>query len=277
MQSLLSFLIRYHAFFVFVILEVISLNLIVRNNDKQNKAFVSSANVVAGSFFERYDKITRYWNLGAVNEELARDNKRLLEQLPNAYFDETVDTIVVRDTAYKQQYEYIPAKVVNNSVNRYNNYLTLNRGKKDGIRPNAGVMNGTGLVGIVRNTSEHYAVVISLLHTSTRISAKLKRDDYFGSLVWKENDARFMYLEAIPKHAEVEVGDTVVTSGYSSMFPEGLMIGKIEKVSILNGSNFYHIKVRLSCDLNNVSHVFVVNNLMREEQEALENATIIHE
>jgi rod shape-determining protein MreC len=273
MRNLLYFFIKNNAFFVFMLLEIISFYMIVNNNEKQNQVFVSSANSFSGSFFERFDKITRYWNLGEVNEELARDNKRLLEQLPNAQFDETIDTVFIKDTLYQQQYEYIPALVVNNSVNRYNNYLTLNRGKSHGVTPNSGVISGSGIVGIVQKTSSSYTSVISVLHRSTKISAKLKQNDYFGSLTWKGDNSEQMNLEAIPKHAEVEVGDTIVTSGYSTMFPKGIMIGIVETADLVNGSNFYDIRVKLSCDMNNISHVFVVNNLMREEQETLEAAT----
>lgn len=272
MRNLVLFFIKYNAFFVFILLEIISFYLIVNNNEKQNQVFVSSANQVTGSFYERYDKIVSYWNLGDVNAELANDNKRLMEQLPNAYFDDNIDTVEVVDTQYLQQYEYIPAKVVNNSVNRYNNYLTLNRGKSHGIKSNTGVITNNGIVGVVKKTSKNYAGVMSILHHNTRISAKLKSSDYFGSLVWKKDDARYMYLDAIPKHAELEKGDTVITSGFSTMFPEGIMIGTISKAKVIDGSNFYEIKVRLSSDMNNLSHVFVVNNLLKEEQEALEEA-----
>ncbi|MGB1121137.1 MAG: rod shape-determining protein MreC [Saprospiraceae bacterium] len=272
MRNLVLFFIKYNAFFVFILLEIISFYLVVNNNEKQNQVFVSSANQMTGSFYERYDKIVSYWNLGDVNAELANDNKRLMEQLPNAYFDDNVDTVEVVDTQYLQQYEYIPAKVVNNSVNRYNNYLTLNRGKSHGIKSNTGVITNNGIVGVVQKVSKNYAGVMSILHHNTRISAKLKSSDYFGSLVWKKNDARYMYLDAIPKHAELEKGDTIITSGFSTMFPEGIMIGTVSKAKIIDGSNFYEIKVRLSSDMNNLNHVFVVNNLLKEEQEALEEA-----
>lgn len=272
MRNLVLFFIKYNAFFVFILLEIISFYLVVNNNEKQNQVFVSSANQMTGSFYERYDKIVSYWNLGDVNAELANDNKRLMEQLPNAYFDDNVDTVEVVDTQYLQQYEYIPAKVVNNSVNRYNNYLTLNRGKSHGIKSNTGVITNNGIVGVVQKVSKNYAGVMSILHHNTRISAKLKSSDYFGSLVWKKNDARYMYLDAIPKHAELEKGDTIITSGFSTMFPEGIMIGTVSRAKIIDGSNFYEIKVRLSSDMNNLNHVFVVNNLLKEEQEALEEA-----
>ena len=150
--------------------------------------------------------------------------------------------------------------------------MTLNRGKSHGIKSNTGVITNNGIVGVVQKVSKNYAGVMSILHHNTRISAKLKSSDYFGSLVWKKNDARYMYLDAIPKHAELEKGDTIITSGFSTMFPEGIMIGTVSKAKIIDGSNFYEIKVRLSSDMNNLNHVFVVNNLLKEEQEALEEA-----
>lgn len=277
MRSLVLFFIKYNAFFVFVLLEIVSFYLIVNNNEKQNQVFISSANQVTGSFYERYDKLVSYWNLGDVNAELANDNKRLMEQLPNAFFDTTVDTVEVVDSQYRQQYEYIPAKVVNNSVSRYNNYLTLNRGRSQGIRPNTGVITSNGIVGIIKKTSKNYAGVMSILHHNTRISARLKSSKYFGSLVWKKEDPKYMYLDAIPKHAVVEQGDTIVTSGFSTMFPEGILIGTVSEASVVDGSNFHEIKVRLSSDMNNLSHVFVVNNLLKEEQQALEVALTLED
>jgi len=270
MRNLFLFFIKYNAFFLLIILEIISFYMIVNNNKKQNQVYVSSANRVTGSFYERYDKIIGFWNLGDVNEELANDNKRLLEQLPNAYFDNQVDTIEVRDSFFEQQYEYIPAKVVNNSVNRYDNYLTLNRGKSHGLRNNTGVITSNGIVGVVQKVSKNYAVVMSVLHHNTRISAKLKESEYFGSLVWKNNDPLYMYLDAIPKHAIIELGDTIITSSYSSKFPEGIMVGVVENAEVVKGSNFYEVKVKLSSDMSNLSHVFVVNNLLKEEKETLE-------
>lgn len=270
MRNLFLFFIKYNAFFLFVVLEIISFYLIVNNNEKQNQVYVSSANSIVGSFYERYDKIIGFWNLGDVNAELANDNKRLLEQLPNAYFDNEVDTIAVRDSFFAQQYEYIPAKVVNNSVTRYDNYLTLNRGKSHGLKNNVGVITSSGIVGVVEKISKNYAVVMSILHHNTRISAKIKESEYFGSLVWKNNDPKYMYLDAIPKHATIELGDTIVTSGYSSKFPEGIMVGVVENAEVIKGSNFYEVKVKLSSDISNLSHVFVVNNLMKDEKEALE-------
>ncbi|NJN78502.1 MAG: rod shape-determining protein MreC [Saprospiraceae bacterium] len=270
MRNLLLFFIKYNAFFLFIVLEIISFYMIVNNNEKQNQVYVSSANRMTGSFYERYDKIVGFWNLGDVNAELANDNKRLLEQLPNAYFDTEVDTIEVRDSFFEQQYRYIPAKIVNNSINRYDNYLTLNRGRSHGIKNNTGVITSNGIIGVVQKTSKNYTVVMSILHHNTRISAKIKNSDYFGSLLWKGGNPEYMYLDAIPKHATIEQGDTIITSGYSSKFPEGIMVGVVEDATVIKGSNFYDVKVKLSSDMSNLSHVFVVNNLMKKEKETLE-------
>ena len=143
-------------------------------------------------------------------------------------FNHAVDTGVVKDTAYEQQYEYIPALVINNSVNLQNNYLTVNRGLRHGVQPNAGVITSDGIVGITIKSSKRYSTVLSLLHRDTKISAMIKRNGYHGSLVWKTMNSRNMTLDAIPKHADVQMNDTIITSGYSSIFPEGLMIGVVD-------------------------------------------------
>lgn len=272
MRNLLLFFIKYNAFFVFVLLEIISFYLIVNFNKKQGDIFLSSSNQIAGSFFERYDKIMRFWHLNDHNIQLAEDNKRLMERLENAFYDDQVDTVFIKDSLYTQQYSYIPAVVVNNSVNRQNNYITLNRGSKHGIEKNTGVISSSGLVGIVVKTSEHYSAVMSLLHRNTRISATISGNDYFGSLVWKKHNPRQMTLEDVPKHVDIQKGDTIVTTTYSHMFPQGIMIGTIDTFESDGGSYSYTIDVNLSCDLNKIKYVYVVKNLMKEEILKLEES-----
>ena len=272
MRNLLLFFVKYNAFFVFVLLEIISFYLIVNFNKKQGDIYISSANSISGTFYERYDKIKRFWYLNDYNIQLAEDNKRLMEQLENAYYDGEVDTLFVKDSLYTQQYSYIPAVVVNNSVNRHNNYITLNRGSKHGIEKNTGVISSGGLVGIVLKTSKNYSAVMSLLHRNTRISATIKGNDYFGSLVWKDNNPRQMTLEDVPKHIDVHKGDTIVTTSYSHMFPQGLMIGTIDTVRSDGGSYSYSIDVNLSSDLNKIKYVYVVKDLMKEEKLKLEES-----
>ena len=177
---------------------------------------------------------------------------------------------MLSDSSVQRGYEFIPAKIINNSVDRPNNYITLNRGAKHGIQKNTGIIGEGGLAGIVRKVSKNYAVAMSMLHRDVKISAQLKRNKYFGSLVWEGYNPQLMTLKAIPKHANTEVGDTIVTSGYSSIFPANEMIGVIDTLWVAQGDNFQTIKVRLSNDLNREEYVYVVKHLMREERIQLE-------
>lgn len=272
MQNLLMFFVRHNAFFVFIFLELICFYLIVNFNKKQKDIYINSANSFTASIEERYSKVVGFWQLDDVNEELAKDNKRLMEQLPMSFFDNSTDTISVTDTSHQQQYEYIPSKVVSNTVNRHNNYLTLDKGSKHGIESNTGVISSAGLVGIILKTSKNYAAVMSLLHKDTKISGMIKNSHYFGSLVWEGLDPHLMTLQAVPKHAMVQKGDTIVTSGYSHMFPEGVLIGVVDNAELEPGSNFYTIDVRLSSDLNKIKHVYVVKDLMKSEKLQLEES-----
>lgn len=275
MRNLILFLVRYNAFFLFIILEIVSFSLIVQNGtDTQKKIIFSSANGVTGFFMEKYNNMLQYWNLPEENEKLAKENAQLKAQLRRDKFNHQVDTLMPKDSMYEQQYKYIPALVINNSVHLQNNYLTLNRGRKHDIERNSGVITSDGIVGIVRNTSQRYATVLSILHREMKISAMIKRNKYHGSLVWKNNVYRNMTLEAIPKHADVINGDTIITSGFSSIFPEGLMIGIVDTSWIDPGSNFHTIDVRLSADLNKVRNVYVVKDFLREEQLELEKKTV---
>ncbi|MEL7020749.1 MAG: rod shape-determining protein MreC [Bacteroidota bacterium] len=257
---------------MFVLLELLCIYLVVNFNEKQSQISTHSGNRVVGTLYDYSARTRDYFNLTTINDSLAKDNAMLLAQLKNAQYD----TQVERDTAYieldttQQQFTYIEARVINNSINRSNNSLTLNRGRADGVRPHMGVLSQDGLVGVVRNVSEHYSRVASLLHKQTRISASIKRNNFFGSLVWNERDPRMMNLVDVPRHAELRLGDTVLTSGYSVMFPKGFMIGIIEDFDLQSGSNYYDIRVRLTQDLGNIEYVYIVENLLGEELRQLE-------
>lgn len=273
MQQLIAFLLRYNSSFTFVLLELIALSLYFNFNPNSEKAaFISSANYVVGGMYETTSQVFRYWNLSAVNDSLARENARLKMQLPNALYSAQLHVQHIQDSLHQQQFKYTAAVVVNNSINRPNNFITINRGSKDGIRANTGVVNGTGdgIVGIVRKVSRNYAVVMSILHKDTRISAKIKNDNYFGVLTWDGNETMYLNLEALPKHAPIAKGDTIVTSGYSTIFPEGVIVGRVDTFFIEGGSNFYTARVRLSADMANIQHVHVVDDLFRDEREQLE-------
>lgn len=273
MRNLLLFFARYNAFFVFLLFEGAALSIYFGRNDTENKsAFLSSANEAAGSLFEQYYDMTQYWNLSAVNDSLARDNARLRSQLRSSYFYHNAKWET--DSLREQQFEYIEAEVVNNSTNRPQNYLTLNRGSRHGIKPNMGVIDGTGrgLVGIVRRVSRNYATVMSVLHTDMGISAKIKRNGFFGIAQWDGSDRQRIKVVNIAKHAEVIQGDTIVTSGYSNIFPEGMMLGVVEAYTEEQGA--YSLTVKLSNNLDNIRYAYVINHLMQQERKQLEEGLL---
>ena len=273
MQKILFFFIKYNGIFAFVILEIIALSLYFTRNSNPNKdAFISSANGVIGRLYESTSRVSRYWNLSAVNDSLAHENAELKMRLPGSKFTSLVEVKEIKDTTLRQHYEYFEAKVVNNTIHRPHNFLTINRGAKQGLMPNSGVLNGNGkgILGVVQTVSDNYAVVMSILNIDMRISAKILRNDYFGVMVWDGRDSRYMTLESIPKHTHIQIGDTIVTSGFSTIFPEGILIGKVESFEKPQGLNFYTIKVALFNDVNRAQYVYVVNNLLREERLKIE-------
>jgi rod shape-determining protein MreC len=270
MRNLILFFIKYNGFFLFVLLEAIGIYLLVQErNPKQHAHFAATTNRLVGFLTERVSKVTRYWDLESENKRLANENKQLHEKLRSAYFDDRVQ----RDTLETDslRYRYIVAEVVDNSTSRLNNYLLLNRGSSHGVRPNMGVINGSGdgILGIVRSVSTNFSTVMSVLHMDTRISAKLRRNNFFGTLGWDGRSARHLVLDAIPKHAQVLRGDTVVTSGFSGIFPKDVVVGVVDTFWLEPGSSFYTINVLLSGDLSNTGYGFVVEDVMEKELKDL--------
>jgi rod shape-determining protein MreC len=261
-------------FFLFLLLEVICLMLVVRYNQSQNAIYTYTANKFSGFLQEKSADTYEYLQLKERNDSLAKVNARLLDVLTNAETTapESTDIDTTFTDSLLPQYTFIEARVIKNSINRFHNYLVLNKGRRDGIVPHSGVVTGHGVAGIVRNVSNSTSVVMSILHRQTRISARIKGKGFFGSLMWKGADVRTFNLEDIPKHALVVKGDTIETSGYSAIFPEGIMLGVVDKVWMEPGSNYYKIEVQSSLDMGNISYVYVVNNLFRTEREQLEQA-----
>lgn len=277
MNKIGLFLLKYNGLFAFFILEIFSLYLYFSQNMTPEKtAFVSSANRVVGGIYDYSNRWSRYWNLAAVNDSLAKENARLRMKLPSSQFSHLIDSATIKDTAYQQQYNYTAGVVTNNSINRLHNYLTINRGARHGVRINSGVINGSGdgVVGVIRAVSNNYSIAMSVLHEDTRISSKVKRNGYFGTLTWDGDNNHHMTLEAIPKHALIQKGDTIITSGFSTIFPEGIIVGCIDTFYIEPGSNFYTIDVALSADLSKMQYVYLVDDLFREERKKLEGGLL---
>jgi rod shape-determining protein MreC len=270
MRNIFLFLSRSYFFILFLFLEVICVYFIVQNNSFQKASFINSTNAAAGSIYNYYNNATEYLHLKVANESLAEENALLRSRIPNAFYDNKLDTLSINDSLHHQQYTYITAKVVNNTVTKRNNYLTLNRGSIHGVKPESGVVTSGGVVGIVKDVSEHYCSVLSLLHKDTKISAKIDKSNYFGSLVWEGGNARYATLLDIPKHVDLKKGERIVTTSYSSIFPENITIGSILSWEVKPGDNFYTIKIQLSTNFANISYVYIINNLMKEEQKKLE-------
>jgi len=272
MRNLFFLIIRYGGFLSFLGFEIICFYLIVNYNDSQHKIWIHSSNYVSGALYEKMDAISRYWNLSVVADSLSNENARLRADLRDARFQEEVLDGSVTDQNWQQHYTFTSAEVVNNSINRLNNYMTINRGNRHGIKPRMGVINDDGIVGIVTRVDKYYSSVMSVLNKETRIASSLKRNNFFGSIVWENSNPTLAQLIDIPKHAAVAVGDTVQTSGYSAIFPGGIPIGAISNINLPAGSNFYNIDVKLFNDLSRVRYVYVVNNLMRLDQQSVEEA-----
>jgi rod shape-determining protein MreC len=213
---------------------------------------------------EGVNYVNEYIKLKATNKNLANENARLRSLLPDAYYESGILKNTVSDTIKHQQYSFIVSKVINNSMTRRNNYLTLDKGSLQGIKPEMGVITSQGVVGIVKNVSTHYSTVMSMLHKDIRISARFKNNNYFGSLAWEGTDPTLAVLKDIAKHVSFKAGDTVVTTTYSAVFPENILIGTVASFDIKPGENFYNIQIKLSTNFSNLTYVYIVNNVLKE-------------
>ena len=271
MRNLIFFISKYYVFFLFFGLELLSFIIIYRFNNYQKASFVNYTTGVTSSFYSAVSNTQQYFNLRKINDSLQIENAKLRSQLLTSYYQNNLTIKHINDTLYKQQYDYIPASVVNNSVTKRNNYITLNRGSLHGIEPQMGVISESGIVGIVLSVSPNYCTVLSLLNNNCKISAKVKKNNAFGSLVWDGDNPQVARLLDVNKHVPVADNDLVITSNYSTIFPEGIPIGKIQTHSLDAGDNFHTIKVELFTDFSTVSTVYVIRNLMKEQQQNLES------
>lgn len=271
MRALLRFLVKNYAFFLFLFLEVLSFILIYNFNNYHKARYLNSSNRISGAIYSTYNSIENYFSLAAVNKRLARENamlKSLIADLP--YIKVTPYSIVSNAEFTDSVYRFVSAKVINNSVDKQYNYITLDKGRKHGIKPDMGVICADGIVGVITHVSESYSLGFSVLNKKWGASAKLKKSGTFGPLSWDGSDSRFANLTGIPFHVELAVGDTVVTSSYSSVFPEGVMIGTVHSVEQPPGDNYYKIVVLLSVNFRALSYVEIVRTLKKEERRVLE-------
>ncbi len=293
MHNLLSLFLKYRAFVLFVLLEGISTSFIVTTNTYHRAALINTSNHMVASVLETSNTLSSYFGLQAVNDQLADENARLRHSIASksaqrpiipAFLSEdsvarqalAKDSVVLlptktsqQDSLRYQQYTFLPAKVVDNTVNRAKNYVTISKGRADGLRPDMGVISPTGVVGKVQDVSEHYALITSVLHTDMFISALVKRSNTLGSLQWNGRDSRRASLTNIPIHINIIQGDTIVTSGYSGIYPPGIPIGTVAEVRPEEDAAFYNIDINLATNFYQLGYVYVVNNTLKQEKDSL--------
>lgn len=271
MNNLLNFLIKHSAWFVFILLMTFSTILLVKNNPYQQTVYLTSANALSATVFNAFSSVTSYFHLKDINADL-QDRNALLEmelinmrQELNEYKMMAGDTLMPSRAEVKDQYSFVVARVISNSISERYNYITINRGSADGIKPEMGVIDQNGIVGIVNVVGRHSSRVISLLNTNLSLSCKLRGSEYFGSLVWDGKDSRYAMLQELPKHCEFNKGDTVVTSGFSAIFPEGLIVGTVESKPKNASDNFVSLRIRLSTNFAQLSTVRAIDNKLKPE------------
>lgn len=272
MKSLLNFIYRFHYTILFLFLETIALILLVQYNDYQKSSFLNSSSSMAGKAFNTSHSISQYFGLRSEIKLLNASLAKYREHDKLSFKNNQVKLIDIYDSVYIQQYELIASEVINNSVNKQNNFITINAGLKQGVDRGMAVVAHNGVVGIVKDVSDNFASVISLLNHNLRISAMIKRTGYYGSLVWEGVDYTKTTLIDLPSHLTVNIGDTIITSGYSAMFPKGEIIGIVSDVKGSHGGDFLEVVVDLSVDFKSISDVLVINNLLKEEQLKLEQS-----
>lgn len=275
MRNLFDFLIKYSTWFVFTFFVIVSCIFLFDKNPYQHHVYMTSAGKFTAGIYDLSHNITSYFNLRETNEELQVQNARLeeellgmkaqLQQYQERYY---ADTMTVFEPV--RPYQFIIASVINNSIYRPFNHITINKGAKDGLRPEMGVIDQNGIVGVVNVVGDNYSRLISLLNPNFRLSCKVKGNEAFGSLVWDGKDPQLALLEELPRHAVYNNGDTIVTSGYSSMFPEGIPVGIIAGSEKTIDDNFFTLRIKLLTDFSRLSTVRVISSDISAEIKAVE-------
>lgn len=272
MKEIIKLILRYHFTIIFILLEIISFSLIVLHNNYQRTVFSGYTASFFGTISSIVTNIDDYLYLKVTNEKLVAENINLrneVEELKILNRQSNADTLWKHTDSTNVDYLFIAADMINSGFNKTKNYITIDRGVSDGIHPEMAVCSSEGVVGVIEKVSRHYAKVLPLINTNLRVSAKIKKNGYYGSLQWDGDDYRYSYLNDIPFHVNAEAGDTIVTSGFSTIFPEGELIGFVESVN-KETANFLTIKVKLATDFKKISDVYVISNTRKQEQQELE-------
>lgn len=271
MNNLLAFLAKHNHWLLFVVLEVMSLALLFQFNSYQGSVWFTSANVVTGKFYEINSSVESFISMGKLNEQLTMRNvylERQVKHLSEMLERGNSDSTLLRSTQVQllSQYKLIPAKVVSNSINKLDNLITIDKGSLDGIRPDMGVVSGNGIVGIVYLVSPHYSMIIPVLNSHSNISVMIENRGYFGVLHWEGGDSKMAYVDDIPRHARFNGGDNIVTSGYSALFPPGILVGKVHRTYNSPDGMSYRLRINLATDFSNLRDVCVINDAKLQER-----------
>lgn len=270
MRSLLNFLGKFGNILLFLLLEAIAFYLLAARPNFHNIKLSKALNATTAVFQERLNVASEYFTLSEINEELLKENRELRNSMQRIYRNPEINTFSVTDSIYRQKYIYIQAKAVNNSVNKQRNFITLNKGTLNGVKTDMAVTGPDGIAGIIVEAGRNYSLAMSALNLDFRLSGRLSKNGYFGSLQWDGTEPGFLDLNEIPLHVSVAVGDTVETTGYSVVFPEGIMVGTISDFDD-SGGDFYDIKVKLSTEFRTLDHLYVIVNLEKNEQLDIED------
>ena len=271
MQQIINFLIKNSYKLLFLLLLGVSLTLTVKSHSYHRSQYINSSNAVSGYTYNQISSVKDYFGLRQKNEDLARENARLKEILFNKKDTVLEGKIVVPDIL--SNFVVRQAKVIKNSYSKQENFLTLDRGTFEGLRPDMGVISDRGVVGVIEKTSKNFATVISMLHLKTSLNAKLKNTDHFGSITWDGKNAGYVQLIDLPRLATLKKGDTIVTGAQTEIFPENIPIGKIDRIFEEKATNKYVINIRLFNDMTSLGYVYIIENKKKKEQQTLETET----
>ncbi len=272
MQQLFYFFQKNKYFLFFLFLEVIAVALIINNHSFHRSKFISSTNYITGSIYEQTSGLSEYLNLKEKNLNLSKENTLLKNKLDKLYsiIDNVNVTVIIDSLNYNQNYKYINGKIISNNYSSSDNFITINRGIKNGVSNEMAVINNKGVIGITDNTGNKYARVQSILNANSKINASFKNSNHFGTLIWNGEKYNIVQLTDIPRQATFKIGDTIITGGRSTIFPKGIPIGTVSKMpKKLSATNT--IDVKLFNDMSNLGHIYIITNLNKNEIKSLEN------
>ncbi len=275
MERLLRFIYAYRSFFTFLLLELLCAWLVIENNQYQSTTYFNTSNQLAANIISKSQSVREYFSLRDINSELATENSVLRKKLDQrSQLLYAMELKNFREPALINRFDYISAKVINNSTRYYKNFITINKGKVHGVLPGMAAISSTGVVGKVKTVSDNYAVLISLLNIDDHVSSIIKRTGHYGTVQWDGLDPHLIDLKYIPRHVELKQGDTVMTSGYNAVFPEGVFIGVIKSFKLNEEAQFHTIKLELSQDFGKLSFVEIIRSNQKKEIDSLEQKTI---